>query len=112
LHHIVLGAGLHAVHPLLPLPARRENEDRGVPARLAPALEDGQTVYGRKSELADDRVSGVRVAPIPDRVAIALGLDEKAGRLESIAQRARDPFVVLGDQYAHQSVVTFLPDLA
>jgi len=103
LHDIVVSAGFDAVHPLVPVAARGQHQDRHIAPAFRQRLRAVRAVHFGQAEVEHDEIERLAVAPEPGFLAVADPVDGKARGLERSGQRGRDPLVILGNQDAHVS---------
>jgi len=105
--HIVVGAGIEALHLVAPAVAGGEQQHRHGAALPAPCLEHREPVHLRQADIEDDRVIGLGLAQIMALLAVEGAVDHIAGVRERSRQLAIEIGVVLDDEQAHgQNLLT------
>ena len=99
---VVVGAGLQALHLVLPAPARREHEDGQVAAALAQPADDVQAGEPGQADVDDGGVIGIFGGEIQRFLALAGGIDRVALRLELRADLLLQGRLVFHHQDTHR----------
>jgi hypothetical protein len=101
LRHIIVGAGIEALHLLRPAVARGQNQHRRVLAAAAPGLQHGNPVHLRQAEIEDDRVIGFALAEIMRFLAVESLVDGIARLAQGGAKLAIEIGIVFDNEEAH-----------
>ena len=101
LRHIIVGAGIEALHLVAPAVARGEQQHRHGAAGTPPRLQHRNTVELGQADVEDDGVVGLGLAEVMPFLAVEGAVDHVTG----IGQRGRELTVeigiVLDDEEAH-----------
>ena len=98
---IIVGAGIEARYLVRPAVARGQHEHRGSLALFAPAVENGQPVDFRQTEIEHDRVVILGLSEKEAFLAVARRVDRITRPFERVLQLLAEIGFVLDDQNAH-----------
>ena len=107
LGHIVVGAGVEALHLVAPAVARGEHQHRHGAAGAAPGLEHRDAVHLGQADVEDDRVIGLGLAEVVAFLAVEGAVDHIAG----VGQRGRELAVEIGVVLDDEQTQVFSPQL-
>jgi hypothetical protein len=98
---IVVGSGPQAGDLFPPGVARREDQHRHIAPVPPPALQHGEAVDHRQTEIEDHGIVRLGVAEKVPFLAVIGDIDDIAGVAQPRRNLPRDLAVILDDEYAH-----------
>ncbi len=107
LGQIVVRPGVDPLDPFRPGAARRQHQNRHLPAFRPPAFQHRQAVEARQAEIEDHEVVVLGVALEPGVLAVGSRFHHVTGHVQGGDDIVPDPRFVLDHQNAHQSASVF-----
>ena len=102
LGHIIVGAGIEALHLVAPAVARGQHQHRHGAAGAPPGLEHRDAVHLGQADVEDDGVVGLGLAEIVALLAVEGAVDHVAGVGQRRRELAVEIGIVLDDEETHE----------
>src|SRR5262249_46535250 len=99
--HIVVGAGVEALHLVAPAVARGEDQHRHDPSGAAPRLQDRNAVHLGKADIQDDGIIGLGITEKMALLAVEGAVHHIAGITQRGGELAIEIGVILDHEEAH-----------
>jgi hypothetical protein len=102
LHEVVVTAGLQALHAVVDLAQRAQDQRRRVVVGPAQRADDGEAVHARQHAVDDQRVVFLRARPEQPLLALGGLVHRESALAQPTADVVQDAGIVFDHQNAHQ----------